>query len=123
MKFTHTYKPTGKPCSIVSLHAGDTAVICFRHPDERPIKRVHLSDLEPLQDPRQSRTDVLFKRLRGKPTEYTVLHAIMCMSHGLSGDDYKLAESVFDGMRIAQRLDEMNAAVRESLLAADRPQN
>ena len=112
MKFTHTHVPTGKPCTIVSLHAGDTAVIDYGDGQAWPIKRVHRSDLVPIEDPRQTRTDVLLRRWHGKPGEYPALHGVLCMPHGLSGDDWKLAESVFDGMRIALRLDELMQAAR-----------
>lgn len=108
MKFTHIYKPTGKPCSIVSLHACNVAVINLGRDASNPYPRVDMCDLEPMRDPRQTRTDVLLARLRGKVSEFSQLHAVMCMSHGLSGDDYVLAESVFDGVRLAQRLDELN---------------
>ena len=49
MRFTHTHKPSGKPCSIVSLHAGDSvAVINLGQDCSNPFPRVDVCDLEPI---------------------------------------------------------------------------
>ena len=115
MKFTHVHKPTGRPCRIISLHRS-AAVIDLGPGASNPFPRVDLGDLLPINDQRQARTDKLLARLKGQTTEFAQLHTLLCMSHGLSGDDYTLAESVFDGMRLANRLDDLNQAARAQFL-------
>lgn len=70
-------------------------------------------------DGKQRRTDILLARLRGTDNEFTKLHAILCMSHGLDLEDSLLAGAVFDGVRIAERLDEMNREVAARVAEAN----
>jgi hypothetical protein len=63
-------------------------------------------------DPRQTRTDTLLGQWKGHSNEWNALHGVLCMSHGLKGADYDLVESCFDGIRIAGRLDEINASFK-----------
>lgn len=62
-----------------------------------------------LKEGQQKRTDQLLERLARHPDrEWNMLHGVLCMSHGLGCDDTQLSDAVFDGNRIAGRLDELN---------------
>lgn len=59
---------------------------------------------------KQRRTTKLLDAMRGHINEFARLQGILCMSHALDHEDDKLVSSCFDNLRIAQRMDEINAA-------------
>jgi hypothetical protein len=63
-----------------------------------------------LLDDQNRRTDELLANFRGNPHEFQMLKGILCMDHGLKlRADRELADSLFNDLRIASRMDEINA--------------
>lgn len=59
---------------------------------------------------RNARTDKLLAHFRGIKNEFGILHGILCMTHpfkSCSDDGWMEANNLFDGLRIAARLDEL----------------
>jgi hypothetical protein len=58
---------------------------------------------------RRARTERLLAHWRGNKNEWRILHGILCMDHAFSPEDAEGVGRVFDSVRIAERLDAINA--------------
>lgn len=54
---------------------------------------------------REIRTDKLLAYWKGKPSEWRILHGILCLSHFDFSEDL---DKLFNNIRIAERLDTIN---------------
>lgn len=89
----------------------------------------HKKAVEDFRAGKQARTDALLAKMRGGRNEFSILHGIMCMDMGQcdverfpkwfddstsEGFSYQIMRSVFDTVRIAARLDEINGIAKEA---------
>jgi hypothetical protein len=68
------------------------------------------------------RTEVLLARFRGHKSEWAILHGALCATHadhgnGMTPEDCAMVRNVWDTMKIAARLDELNREARAAILA------
>lgn len=66
---------------------------------------------------RKIATDKLLTAERGQEREFDRLHAIICLPHVLDNADALAFNELIDGVRIAERLDELLAALRAKVRA------
>jgi hypothetical protein len=91
---------------------------CFKcnqdHEDTGPIKDRPCKhrDAQTLEE----RTEVLLRRERHNPDEYTRLHAILCMDSGWDASTCIELRKFVDTQAIASRLDEIDAEVKARYL-------
>lgn len=59
---------------------------------------------------KQERTAKLIEDFRGNKHEFEMLKGVLCMGHPFdcTTTDFDLVDSVFDGLMIASRMDELN---------------
>jgi len=67
-------------------------------------------DLSPAA--RKERTEKLLKHWNGHQNEWRILHGILCMGHAF--DYSEGVDHVFDGIMIADRLDDMNGVPKDA---------
>lgn len=59
---------------------------------------------------RDQRTATLLKYYDGLPDEFQMLTGVLCAQHALWGKDADDLDAIFDFMKIAARMDAINAA-------------
>jgi hypothetical protein len=66
---------------------------------------------------RRERTDKIIDSFRGLKDEWGMLKGVLCADHTLEGEDRRTWDQLIDGVRVAERMDEIQNEARAKALA------